>query len=296
MELIRFQKLQGLGNDFILFDAGELDSIGREKLDIPSLCDRRLGIGADGVLIYQVARTGVEVSMVYFNADGSRAETCFNGLRCIALWAVLNGDVQRGKPFVIQSDAGPVAAAVMLESDEAVVELAGGVSRRNLIRGAVEPVDGCEWDLNFDFGSLKGIPMSIGNPHFIVWRTQGDITALNDEVATIGARVEKARYFPDGTNFELAVKVDDQWIRMAVWERGVGLTKACGSGAAAAVCSGVLSGRLAADTPIDVEMAGGRLSIEALSASGRIKVQGPAAHVFSGKFEVGLFTRSLAAS
>lgn len=272
---MKFSKYQGLGNDFILFDlsvTSDASEYGSEF--IRNICDRRYGIGADGILLFETDKDRSAVRMVYYNADGRRAETCFNGLRCIALHAVRSGTRQRGAEFRILTDAGDVKSFVDRNHD--------------LVRMTMEGpkfVAGSEEDLEFSFGLLTGLTLSLGNPHFVVWQEDSDLHELNTRVMALGSEVETAPHFRDRTNFEIASLHNPHEINIAVWERGVGRTLACGSGATAAVCAGVKTGRLNAETQIVVAMEGGELEIAVSREMDRITVKGAATHVFSGEFD-----------
>jgi len=282
MPHIPFYKYQGLGNDFIFFDGdalGYFDPI--RPRAVQRLCDRRFGIGADGIILVAPPTGAGVVRMKYYNADGSFSETCFNGLRCTALHAARAGLAGRGKEFIVESPTGDVMAFVPFEKDDVSIELAGPTfdpaltpvrSEKPLIDAAVE-IAGMP---------LIGTALSIGNPHFVVWQGEGDLAALGRQTRLIGAAVEKADLFPNATNFELAVAHSREEVLMAVWERGVGPTLACGSGATATVCAGVRTGRLRAGTPVRVTMAGGTLSISVAEDFSRVTVRGGASFVFDG--------------
>jgi len=219
--------------------------------------------------------------MIYYNADGSAAETCFNGLRCTALHAARSGLVRRGESFIVESPTGDVEARVADDSDMTTIELSGPtfspsavpiISDTPVIETAIEVAD----------MPLIGTALSIGNPHFVVFRGEGNLEKLNRDSNLIGGSVEKADIFPRATNFELARAVSETEVLMAVWERGVGPTLACGSGATATVCAGVKTGRLQAGVPVTVRMAGGDLHITVTPGLSRVSVQGGATFVFSG--------------
>ncbi len=282
---IFFQKLQGLGNDFILFDETSLSlEFDQIEKSIPTLCDRRFGIGADGILRFSVVQPNRSVRMIYYNADGSRAETCFNGLRCIALWACLGANFPRGSQFTIHSDAGEVTAYVSPDENIARVEVKAGRFFSELIAGNKDEF--VQRGLTFPFGSLTGTAVSMGNPHFVSWADEGDLAGLNDQIISKGADVERSAHFPYGTNFELARKIDEENIIMAVWERGVGQTLACGSGATATVCAGVRAGLLSSGVTVKVQMAGGTVEVNVQQDGKTALVTGPATHVFAGEIEI----------
>ena len=300
-----FEKYQGLGNDFILFDQSL--SIGIPEPDpetIRRICNRRFGVGADGILLFNTVSIdndhdlGTSFSMIYFNSDGGRAETCFNGIRCIALHAALTDKIDRGEPFYVLTDAGPVEVKV----DENKNEVEMNLIQEPLLDLLEVTLSFCNTEVHVptevDNFELTGTTLSIGNPHFVAWVDTDDLDSLNNEVLRMGPVVENSGIFPNGTNFELVCPLGDDKLLMAVWERGVGRTMACGSGATAAVYAGVSAGRLKNGEPVEVTMLGGKLVItipefNEQSGSQSIRIKGPAEHVFSGSFDSSLWKASL---
>ena len=291
-----------MGNDFILFDQSLSIRIPEPDTGtIRRLCDRRFGIGADGILLFDTADDHDRETyfrMIYYNSDGGRAETCFNGIRCIALHAAFTNKIDRGVQFYVLTDAGPVEVKVDEDKDE--VEM-------NLIQ---EPLlDLVEVTLSFcntevhvptevDDFELTGTTLSMGNPHFVAWVDIDDLNKLNGEVHRMGPVVENSGIFPNGTNFELVCPLSENKLLMAVWERGVGRTLACGSGATAAVYAGVSTGRVKNGEPIEVTMLGGKLVItipefNEQSGSQSIRIRGLAEHVFSGSIDNSLWKAAL---
>lgn len=236
--------MEGLGNDFVVVEAppGGPDQV-------RAWCDRRRGIGADGVLA-----VGPEPSMEYWNADGTSAEMCGNGLRCVARYAVDNGWCGEGEWFTIATLVGPRRALVQ---PEAVTVEIGPVTLGDSI-----DVDGAVYRR-----------ASLGNPHAV--RIVDDPHTV--DVALVGRTVAAAPAFPEGANVEFVAITSPGHIRMRVWERGVGETLACGTGmvAAAAVVAGTPAGA------IEVEVPGGRAEVTFDQGSGYLT--GPANTVFTGE-------------
>lgn len=247
---MEFVKMEGLGNDFIVFD-GPFDPSAE---DVAAWCDRRRGVGADGVLV--VTALGHDaVRMEYRNADGSSAEMCGNGLRCVARHAV---------------DSGMVAAS------ELDVETAAGVRRVEVgdesVRAELGPVD----STGDGFG-LAGYELSTvdaGNPHAVAFVED----CYSVPVGAVGPVVEGDPHYPNRTNVEFATVVGPDRIALRVWERGVGETLACGSGAAAAVAEAYRTGRTGAS--VSVMLPGGELHVEIVD--GVAWIEGPARSVFRG--------------
>lgn len=208
--VIRFVKMHGLSNDFVVVD-GPFDS--RPEV-IRMLCDRRRGIGADGVLSVGLGGRDADITMGYWNADGSTAEMCGNGLRCVARYAV-DRQLIAGPGFTVATAAGVKQVRIVSE-DLVAVDL-----------GPVEAAAEL-----FELAGRKWASVDVGNPHVV---TQvADPADVN--VTTDGPIIENDPRFPDGTNVEF-VTIDGPNIDMRVWERGVGETQACGSGIVAAAAA-----------------------------------------------------------
>lgn len=258
---LKFIKYEGLGNDFIVVD-------GRDPLtraQVESLCDRHFGIGADGVLMLGPPSVeGADAQMIVVNADGSRPEMCGNGLRCAALHLARLRRVTAAN-FNIQTDAGTLACEVAVSGTWGTVRTGLG---RGLLGGAHQ-----HGDYSFQL-------VSTGNPHAISF---GEIPtlALVDEVGeAVCGEIQ------GGANVEFVEIVSPTHLRVVVWERGVGRTLACGTGAAASAVAAVASGRAPPDTALRVGLPGGDLTIHVAADSYELLVEGPAALVFSGSTEL----------
>ncbi len=256
---LSFEKWEGLGNDFVLVRDREAGlAIGSDL--VRRICDRRHGVGADGVLV--VGDSPAE--MVVLNADGSRPEMCGNGLRCVA--ALLAGG--SAKDIAVKTDAGERVARVSWTGpDEALVEVEMG-------RAEIGPVSRQAWGgREITFGAV-----SVGNPHAITF----DAVA-GDEREGLGRHVERTT--PGGTNVEFARQTAPDGFEVVVWERGVGFTQACGTGACATAALACVSGAASYGVPVRVALPGGELAIH-VSASLEIVMLGPARRVFRGNLEV----------
>lgn len=245
-----FVKMQGLGNDFIVV-------AGPAEIDPGSVavwCDRRLGIGADGVL--EVSPIDDEtVRMRYWNADGSVAEMCGNGLRCVARYAADKGLVSADS-FFVETAVGRLP--VQLRPDGSVKAFLGEAR----LGGDVE-VDG---------RTLQTV--NLGNPHAIQWVRD----TASAPVATVGPGVETAAVFPQGTNAEFARVAARDIIDLRVWERGVGETLACGTGAAATAYLAHRQGKVGPE--VTMRLLGGELRVS-IDGDGTW-IEGPAETVFAG--------------
>lgn len=245
---MRFTKMHGLSNDFVVVQ-GRWDP---DPDRIRDICDRRRGVGADGLLTVEVS-DGVVV-MGYWNADGSPAEMCGNGLRCVARYAV-DRCLVSAESFVVQTPVGP--RRVRVGSDEVTVEVG------RVVHAGEAEVDGYRLAL-----------VDVGNPHAVAFVADPDDVPLEE----LGPRIGRHPMFPAGTNVEFVTVVDAHRLRMRVWERGVGETPACGSGMVAAAAAA----RRYRDTgeTVEVRVPGGvgRVSFEGDTAW----LTGPAVAVFEG--------------
>ncbi|MDY7233306.1 diaminopimelate epimerase [Hyalangium rubrum] len=270
----RIFKYHGLGNDFVVLDRRQ------SGVDIDAetsrwMCDRRRGIGADGVLALLPSTAGL-ARMVVHNSDGSIAEMCGNGLRCAVKYLV---DHAGGRPerILVETGAGVLACVPTYDAHGAAeVDVSMGPARlvaSNLPSGATgQPflqasVPG--------HSGLHGTAVSMGNPHLVL------LDRPLDEAERLGPTLERHPSFPDRTNVEF-VRVDPDGLTVVVWERGCGLTQACGTGACASATAAVLAKRLPADAWLRVTLPGGDLQIRVPADLSDIRLRGPATFVFEG--------------
>lgn len=276
---MRFWKYQGIGNDFILLDgtAGDLE-IDTEWCR--RACDRHYGIGADGVL-YVMPGEGTDITMRIINADGSEAEMCGNGIRCVAKYAA-DHKIIPGDTMTIHTLAGDLGAEVF-KGDDGLVRTVRINMGAPILDGRTVPVDydGRFIDQPFD---ADGVPIranavSMGNPHFITF------TPLDDAmVDRLGPILERHPFFPRKTNVEFC-RVEDGKIYIRVYERGAAWTLACGTGACATTTAAALNGLVPFGTPVDVHLPGGWLRITVDKDLGYVLMEGPAELVFTGDME-----------
>jgi diaminopimelate epimerase len=259
-----FSKYEGLGNDFVVVDAVREDAISAALA--MDLCDRRRGIGADGVLLVLPARGEGDARMKVINADGSVPEMCGNGLRCVALHVARARGTSTSE-LVFDTDAGPRRCTIDDAGARGLVTVDMGIVR----------IDGTR-DVDLGSATLTVEVADTGNPHAILF---GEWARW--EVDSIGPRIEKNLAFPAGTNVEFA-RAKGRQIDLVVWERGVGVTLACGTGACATAAVACARELAPYDTPIAVNLPGGTLDITIDRASGRAIMSGPARRVFAGSF------------
>jgi diaminopimelate epimerase len=252
---MRFAKLHGLGNDFLLLDLRE----GGEPLPAAralQLCDRHFGVGGDGVLTLLPGGR-----MLVQNADGSVPEMCGNGARCAALWIATEGCTRAATARVdLLTDAGPRPCSVEAsEPRRGLVEVEMGVAR-------VEPAK--------RLSGWEAIPVSMGNPHRVIF-VDGGAAGLAAKAGPELCRAESA-------NIEFAQRAGPQRYAVSVWERGAGLTQACGTGACAVAAAAIARGEAKRDQDIAVELPGGTLEIR-IDAQDQVRMRGPAELVFLGE-------------
>lgn len=257
---LSFQKYEGLGNDFMVVDGADVSEDAAR-----SLCDRHFGVGADGVLIVGAPSTqGARASMKVINADGSRPEMCGNGLRCVALHLALADDLARAD-YVFDTDAGVRRAHVERNGAEAIVTLDMGAGK----------LEG-EHRASYRGSDYTFMRVSMGNPHAIVFDAGFDERAMDE----VGPLVSSA--LPGGSNVESVVARGPLAFEVIVWERGVGRTLACGTGAAAVAVALATSGRTPFGEAVEITLPGGPLEL-VVSPSLAVSLRGPARRVFSGQ-------------
>ena len=269
--MLAFEKWEGLGNDFLIVRAGAA----LDPAVVAALCDRHRGVGGDGVL--EVGVDGMRPFMRVINADGTSPQMCGNGLRCVARYLVDRGLVDRSS-FEVDTDAGPHA----VEVDGALVEVAmrpASLVPAELPLAAAEPwIDA---PIEVAGQALRVTAVSMGNPHAVLFDPLD--RATRDRV---GPALERDPRFPERVNVGFATLAPDG-LDLAVWERGVGWTQACGTGACAAAVAAVETGRAERGAPLTVRLPGGPLTIAVGEPAAPVRMTGPARHVFSGEVPLG---------
>ncbi|MHB8763844.1 MAG: diaminopimelate epimerase [Deferrisomatales bacterium] len=268
---LHFIKMHGLGNDFVVVDCRHADPGGWPDL-ARLLAHRRLGVGCDQVLLLRDS-VAADFRMDIYNADGSRAEMCGNGVRCLARYLRNRG--HGGDTVRFETLAGVVTTrhrGDLVEVDLGEPELEG----RRIPADADGPVR--EHPLPLAGGALVVTCVSMGNPHAVVFVDDAE----SYPVAEVGPRVEGHPFFPRRTNVEFVQVLGPDRLRMRVWERGAGVTLACGTGAAAAAVAGHWTGRTGRE--VTVLLDGGALQVRWDRDSGRVAITGPAATAFEGEW------------
>lgn len=270
-----FSKYEGLGNDFLVVEQARFPEV--TPALAAKLCDRHFGVGGDGVLI-----TGLREGrpfMLVVNADGSRPEMCGNGLRCVALYLADRGLV-RDVAFEVATEAGPHFVRITRDERGPSVEVRmrhASIDAADVLRG--ERGRYIDAPFEVDGQTLHLSAVSMGNPHAVTFDAVADRTSL-------GPRIEKDARFSAGANVGFAQLRGKDELDLVVWERGVGFTLACGTGACAAAVAAVESGRASRHAPITVHLPGGPLTIKVGEPGSPIEMTGPARKVFDGELEL----------
>jgi len=274
---LKFTKMQGLGNDFVVLD-GISQRIELSSAQLRRLADRHFGVGCDQVLVVEKpGRDDVDFRYRIFNADGGEVEQCGNGARCFVQFVRDRG--LTAKRLIRVETKGGIIEPCLEDDGQVTVDMgiprfapeeipfAGGSG------AVIQPLD-------VGGASVPVSVVSMGNPHAV--QTVEDVD--DAPVATQGPRIERHPRFPNGVNAGYMQIVDRANIRLRVWERGAGETLACGTGACAAVVSGIRLGLL--DSPVSVATRGGTLTVAWNGGESPVFMTGPATTVFEGEWQV----------
>lgn len=262
---IRFEKWHGLGNDFVLVE-GEVPSPERAR----RICDRRRGVGADGVVAVLPPRTaGAAATMHITNSDGSVAEMCGNAIRCVARQLAERRGLSGA--ILVDTDAGTKACTLHRGPGGEVVAVSVEMGRAE-VRG--------EEEFEVAGERLRATRVSMGNPHAVFL---GAAAPTAERAARIGPAVERA--VAGGVNVGFA-RPGPEGIDLVVWERGAGLTDACGTGACAAAVASIRAGAVPAGAPVPVRLPGGVLEVTVAPDLSRVTMRGPAERVFGGEADL----------
>jgi diaminopimelate epimerase len=276
---LKFTKMHGLGNDYVYV------SLFKERVDDPpalarAMSDRHRGVGGDGlILVAPPQGADADVRMIMYNADGSRAQMCGNGIRCVAKLAYERG-LARANPLRVQTDAGVLSLDLKLGADERVeavrVDMGAPILDPRRIPVLLEGENVVARRIALGDQTLSMTCVSMGNPHAVLFAL--DLTRV--PLAEWGPQLERHPLFPERVNVHFVEAVRPDFVKMITWERGSGLTQACGTGACAVCVAGVLNGLT--KRAITVELPGGQLQIEWDAARGHVFMTGPATEVFTG--------------
>lgn len=274
-----FWKMEGTGNDFIFFDGfteeGQAFVATLTPARIQQICNRHFGIGGDGIIVLSRGNNA-PLWMRYWNADGTIAEMCGNGLRCTMHFARMRGHHIQFQNTVELPTGDMVVTVTPLTDDTYRVDMPRPIFERSMIPMTGEgdahekiEIDGKRWE---------GFGVNVGNPHFVI-----PVEESTEKLATtIGSQIEVHPLFPKKTNVEFAQILSRSEAKLWVWERGVGITLACGSGATATAAALVKADKLDADFPIAIHLPGGVLKLEVSSKTGDVTLTGSARVAFEG--------------
>jgi diaminopimelate epimerase len=281
---IMFHKMHGTLNDFVVMQdlAGEIPM---PPETCALICDRRRGVGGDGLIVVRPSEKA-DFFMDYRNADGSTAEMCGNGIRCLGKYVYDNG-LTHLTHILVETRAGIKALELRPGPDGKIegvrVNMGPPAFEPDLIPvkapGAVPPI--VQWDVDVGGAVFKASFVSMGNPHCVIFASGRPIEGLPQE---FGALIENHPMFPMKTNVEFVEILNDSRIRMRVWERGSGETPACGTGACASAVAARLNGFVG--ERCTVELAGGDLDIEWNSTTNHIYMTGSACSVYVGTITI----------
>lgn len=275
---IEFTKMQGLGNDFVVFDAPADTGVPLDPDRLRALADRHTGVGFDQALVLEPPRDGRHrASYRIFNADGSEVGQCGNGARCIAALLYARAP-ELGRELSMESPGGAVRAQVREDGLVAVDMGAPDFDPRALPMEA--PAEAPRYTLDVDGETVEYGAVSMGNPHAVL--EVPDVARA--PVARLGPRIERHRRFPRRTNVGFMQIIDRGRIGLRVFERGVGETLACGTGACAAAAVGRRQGLLEADVRVDLP--GGTAHVSWPGPGEHLWLTGPAATVFTGSVDI----------
>lgn len=282
---IKVIKMQGLGNDFVILDYAEYEKTGLSMSDLAKkLCDRNFGIGADGMIIPNMNPETKnsftsDIGWYFYNSDGTTAQMCGNGIRCFAKYAKDNNLVQSNK-FSVETLAGIITPEILED----------GMVRVNMSKPILEPAkipfggESNKENITVKDKTFEINAVSMGNPHCVTFVDKNQ--DLLEMAKTYGPEIEKHSLFPEKTNVEFVKVISKNEIDMRVWERGCGITLACGTGACASVVAGILNNLT--DSKVKVNLLGGPLTIEWQGSSDNLLsdvfMSGPAEYSFFAEY------------
>ncbi len=279
---LNFTKMHGLGNDFVIVEGKDADLSGKTYSELAiEMCDRHFGIGADGLIIVNPpdVETDADISWRIFNADGTEPEMCGNGIRCFARYVYEKGHISK-KKFTVQTLAGIIIPEI-LENKEVKVDMGNprldaseipftGI-KSGLVKGFKLEVSDREFEIT---------TVNMGNPHCVIFS--------NDDTAVLarkyGHEISTHNLFPKKTNVEFVKVISKNHIKVDVWERGCGITLACGTGACASAVASIINNL--AESPVQADLPGGSLKIEwdKNSSNSSVFMTGKSEFVFEGKY------------
>jgi len=306
MQKIRFSKMNGQGNDFIIIDATKkpLQEINLKAGQIARICDRHFGIGADGLIIVRNSTEGADFFMDYYNQDGSAAEMCGNGIRCMAKFIldkglsensalkiltraglknveILKRNIQEQKNYNNYNENSKNPVLIKVDMGSPVFEpskIPVNMDKKDLLFGYFAG----NYNLRVKNTDFAINCVSMGNPHCVIFLDNGQLLE-EIPIDNWGPEIENNAIFPKKINVEFIKVIDNCHLKMRVWERGVGETLACGTGAcASAVCAIVLE--KVSQPVINVNLPGGQLKITWMGKNSNVFLEGTVENAFEGEY------------
>lgn len=277
MTTINITKMQGCGNDFVILDYDEYEKSGLSMENLAQkLCDRHFGIGADGMIIPDIKTNdnNTDIGWYFYNSDGSTAQMCGNGMRCFAKY-VYDKQLVNKKQFSVKTSAGTINPEIL---DSRLVKVNMG---KPILENEKIPFKG-ERKVHVKECEFEITPVSMGNPHCVIFTDEDPMYLAQ----TYGPDMEVHPYFPEKTNTEFVKILSKQEIKMCVYERGCGITLACGTGACASVVAGVLNNLT--EQNVKVNLPGGAVNVEWCgnreNPDRDIYLTGPAQYSFTAEY------------
>ena len=274
--MLRFEKYQGTGNDFVIFEMSELDGL-QHSLLAQKVCNRRFGIGADGMIVVAPSKVAT-MQMIFYNADGSIATMCGNGIRCFAKYAT-DHELVKTKVFTVETLA-VILTLEIIESDDLTslvrVNMGSAIYQHESV-----PLPGDGDKFINQMLEVDGVPYTVSSLFMGTIHTVLFMDNIDEEAAArIGAAIENHPLYPNKTNVNLCKVVDSKNIDVLTWEKGVGITLACGTGSVA--CALLSQDLYDCETSVTVHVKGGNLLMERVGEE--IYMTGPAKLICKGQY------------
>jgi len=275
-----FLKMHGLGNDFVVFD-GRKSGIPLEPALARAVADRRLGIGCDQVIVIEPSKNGAEIAMRILNADGSEVEACGNATRCVARLLMEEKDTSS---VLIDTTGGPLLCT---DAGRGLVTVDIGAPRLDWKEIPIaKAVDTNGFDVTVDGATFKVSAVNVGNPHCVLFVDDADTA----HVAELGPKLEHHPLFPARINVEFVSALAPDHLRMRVWERGAGITRACGTGACATAVAAHRRGLTGRD--VNIVLDGGTLNIQWRAGDDHVLMTGPSSLSYAGEVDLASLERA----
>ena len=277
---IKITKMQGCGNDFVILEYEEFKKMDCEMPEAAKkLCDRNFSVGADGLIIPNTQTEDTDIGWFFYNSDGTTAQMCGNGMRCFAKYVYDKKLIDKNE-FTVKTLAGIITPKI-LDNGQVQVNMSKPILESDKI--PFIPNHNLNYKISVKNRIFEGNAISMGNPHFVIFiKDDEDLLSLAEKY---GPEIETSIEFPEKTNVEFIKIKSPKKIKLCVWERGCGITLACGTGACASVVAGILNGFL--ENSVNVELLGGEVNIEwqgtKESPHQNVYLTGPAEYVFEAK-------------